>query len=172
MRIVVDGDSVAMVDTQHPEDCWPTMLGEILGAEVEVLAQPESTAEDCSKSIDKVIDKDPDFYVLQIGQWSQNHEEPGELFAAVSDAIHWAQFSGIKVILVEPPTKVSEQYQSILDALGDCGRTFRICGYVPLSQVDLKDCFIPGQTVPCHFNKLGARMVANMVVAAIYRTML
>lgn len=162
--IAVDGDSVAMMtETGVPiRHKWPFLLGEERGLPVESFARPQSTARDCAVRLWRIIAKRPRWYVLCVGQWSQNHEELPDFERYVKFAIETMLTHGIQACLVTPPVEVTD-LMPYLATLHKCQTVYRV------SVVDVyerfqreragADWFENDSTVPCHFSHLGAQNV-------------
>lgn len=164
--IVVDGDSVAMVsDTGVPsKHKWPMLLGDQRKMPVESIALAQSTARDCALRVWRVIAKRPKWYVLCIGQWSQNHEELHDFERYVRFAIEECVTHGIQVCLVTPPAEVTDLLP-YLKALHKCHTVYRI-GMVDLYE-RLRRERAPAEwfeldvSVHCHFSHAGAMNVVK-----------
>jgi hypothetical protein len=108
--IAVDGDSVAMVtETGVPiKHKWPQMLSETRGQPVETFAHAQATARDCALRIWRIAARRPKWYVLMIGQWSQNHEPLAWFDRYVRICIEEMLMRGVQVAIVTPPAEVTD----------------------------------------------------------------
>jgi hypothetical protein len=162
--IVVDGDSVAHMSAAHPLAAyrWPHLLGKSRSAPCVSLAQNRSTGRDCLLRTWKAMQHRPKWYVLLLGQWSQNHEPINEFEAnlrAVIERMHLAQIS---VCLMTPPVSVG-YLPPYLDVIRQCALIYRT-GLMDLwSHLQRSD--VTGEwwendsTVKCHFSAIGAQKV-------------
>jgi hypothetical protein len=165
MPIVVDGDSVAVVTSSGvPESQkWSALLAASRGKVVRSLAQNKSTARDCLLRMWRVFALRPSWYVLLIGQWSQNHEPLNEFKAYTRQIIESMHLRQINVCLMTPPTAVGE-LEPYLAVLRRCAAIYR-CGLMDLHRhmagAATPEWFDNNSSVPCHFSAYGAQKVVE-----------
>lgn len=159
--IAVDGDSSAMMtETGIPiKHKWPYLLGDNRGDKVECFARQKSTARDCMLRAWRVISRRPSWYVLMIGQWSQNHEHEVQFEHYVRAIIEEMHLHGVRVCLMTPPTEVTD-LDPYIRVLHRCSLIYNV-GIIDvferLRQDSADDTWFEGDSsVRCHFSHLGA----------------
>jgi len=153
---------VAVMDEKHGciEYKWPNLLGRSRGVPCVSIARNESTARDCLIRAWKVFSHLPSWYVLCLGQWSQNHEPCAEFTSNLRMLIEAMHRRSIRVCLMSAPVDLGNlsPYRA---AMADCAMIYRtgfldVYAYLSSDSVDSSWWEVDG-SVPCHFSALGAR---------------
>lgn len=163
--IVIDGDSVAIGAEGSglpPQKKWPALLGASRGLPVENYATNKATARACLLRTWKIIAKHPLWYVLLLGQWSQNHEPIEDFERDLRRIIERMNISGIRVCLMTPPVEVAD-LKPYLHVIRRCALIYRteLLDLRAYLERDLPDgtWFANDGTVLCHFSEIGALKV-------------
>jgi len=99
-EIVFDGDSVSTHFGFKPEDGWPYLVAGSSGVN---LSTYKSTAAICLARLPQAVELHPRWYVLQIGQWSHNHEPLDEFSRNVGAILTEIRARSIRACVVSPP---------------------------------------------------------------------
>lgn len=164
--IVIDGDSVAYCehDGKPIEHSWPQMMARQAGMPIKTLALHQSTSRDCLLRIRKALLNKPDWYVLCIGQWAQNHELREEFEENLRSIIEECLREMVKVCLVTYPVEVPDGFDAwgVMDELHVYYRTHMVDLLHEISESEQTDWFDGAGSVPCHFSHPGNVRVALM----------
>lgn len=173
--IVVDGDSVAVGEHEGKalDYSWPQLMAAGAGKPVKCLARHQSTAYDCLLRMPRALGYKPDWYVLQIGQWSQNHELMEDFERYTRQIIERARLAKVRVILVTPPWQLHAELDvwEVLSILRRLQRIYQVdlvdvhACFVDVgkqSEDDLRALYDGMGTVNCHLSFKGAVQVAEM----------
>lgn len=103
--IVIDGDSVA--EAVRPgvllEDTWHQRLGASRRKEVLCLAQLQSGVTECLERARAGRCDTARWYILQAGQWAQNHEPIDTFFKSLKALVSLLYEKRVRVCLTTPP---------------------------------------------------------------------
>ena len=165
--IVFDGDSVVLQGGYAitPQKCWPHLVAN--GREYKNAGVHMSTAKDCHARLPQVFELNPKWYVLQIGQWSQNHEDVSTFEHYMRQICEEMNLRSVRVVLVTPGVQILDGFNVIpfVTALEKLSRIYKT-GFVNVHQWILKS----GANLPdlvcddhskCHFNETGSELVAQ-----------
>lgn len=165
--IVFDGDSVVLQKGYgiDAEKSWPHLAAK--GIPYVNVGVHMSTAHDVHERLTGTLDFKPDWYVLQIGQWSQNHEELSTFEYFVRKICERVNLKGVGIILVTPCVQVIEgldpkPYVSVLEQLSKIYRTQFVNTYTMLEKGGPTiDSLVVDDHSKCHFNEAGAILMAE-----------
>lgn len=162
--IVFDGDSMMCQKGYGitPEHHWAHLVAD--GRTYENIGVHMSTAEDCAKRLDVALDHYPQWYVLQIGQWSQNHEPLSTFEHQVRRICEYMNLERVRTVLVSPAPQILDGFdiEPFVVILKKLALIYR-AGFVNLydamkdSQIDNLVC---NDHSKCHFNEEGHRLAA------------
>ncbi len=110
LLLVFDGDSVIVPNAfgTTEDKTWPHIVAN--GKTYQNLARHESTAAKVFTRIWQAIELHPRWYILQIGQWSQNHEVIREFEWNLRAIIEELNPRDIKVCLVTPGIQIHKRF--------------------------------------------------------------
>ena len=171
--LVVDGDSVAhgVLPETKAIQTWPYRVAEALHDGVTVLASSQSIAADCVKRLPRVYDLHPSIYLLQVGQWAQNHEPLKDFIPAIHTICWEMAVRSIGVVLISPPhqfTVLCDDFWRYVSVLRESAQAMRLGKFVDVTDVTGLQCYDnDGSSVVCHYSPAGAEEVARRIVNAI-----
>lgn len=172
--IVFDGDSVLApgIHGATPDQVWPGMVSQRLGIPHVNLAKSETTAEKSFIRVWKVLEHKPQWYVLQIGQWSSSQEPLGRFEKYLREIIEIMNLAHINVMLVSPPPTVltykfnTHPYTKILNRMADIYRVSMLnLPMQPRGTEGITWMFAKDDAL-CHFSEEGHRWVAELFMKA------
>ena len=117
MRIVIDGDSVAL---DRPDN-WPSILRTEHDLDVICLASHQAITTDILHRLNDAIKHNPEWYYLQLGQWSCNHQSYFTFRDDLSHIVAKLHGNHIKVCLMTPPPAF-KQVDWTSDVIREIGR--------------------------------------------------
>ena len=165
--IVFDGDSV--MKGERPittrEQTWPYLLAGMFKSKMVNLAGEQGTAADCRKRLSMVLEKAPESYFLQVGQWSQNHEPQQDFKRSLQELIEPLVTLRIPVVVVSPPHQFERigDFWEYFDILRTMAELYRGVEFVDVTGVNELRDFERSMGVICHFSPLGADKVARLI---------
>lgn len=166
--LVIDGDSVAVLRTQHypQEKHWHHLLAVKLGVQWVCMATNKATAQQCADRLWRAFQEStPKLYVLVIGQWSQNHEPIHAFEHAIRYIIEECHQRGTDVCLVGGTQEVwgLHRYQNVMRTLARAYRT----GFLnPIAYIK-DEHLIEDGSVHCHLNEAGSAVFADKLYDAL-----
>lgn len=160
--IVFDGDSTLVFeDFGTPEaSSWPHLLAANRGHEYMNIAKQQSTAAKCRTRLWKALSLDPDWYVLQVGQWSAANEPIDDFERHVRYIVEFSKIHAVQPCLVGPPASVqwnTEEYSFLLRRLS----TIYSVPFIELVSNSEVTWFIDDFQM-CHLNEYGCRQIADI----------
>lgn len=148
------------------EQTWPYIVACRLKSKMVNLAKEQALSEDALERLPIVLASGPSRYFLQLGQWSQNHEEPQPFMANLKRLIETLSMARIPIWLVSPPHQFARigDFWEYFDILRTLGALYRGATFVDVTGVNEMDDFESG-SVLCHYSVKGAMKVADIVYA-------
>lgn len=164
--IVFDGDSVISPTGFGiaEELTWPHLVA--AERTYTNLGKNESTAAKCLMRLWQAIELNPSWYVLQVGQWSQNHETLSEFEKNLRQICEEWNQRDVKIVLVTPPIQIEKRfnvtaYIEVLHKLSKIYKTFFVDLHQYMNAIDNPEERLINDISKCHFNPLGFSKVAE-----------
>lgn len=164
MILVVDGDSVA---DARPEN-WPAQLAARTGVVVVNISRHNSTTLDILTRLERAIDADPTWYVLQVGQWSSKNQDRRSFMRDVRYAVRTMHMAGVRVCLVTPPCGMPETRWTaeVVRAVAREFNTMLVDVHTLMREHGMTASWFVEVENRCHLSQEGALIVSQFFVDA------
>ena len=156
MRVVIDGDSVAL----YRGDNWPHHFREHYQPDFfEVLSNNSVTTLDVIERLRKVIDMTPDIYFLHLGQWASKNSDWHEFNCDMEYIVSKLHMEGIMVCLITPPPFTPDNYWTA-NSIRDIARKYNTA-LLDMHKFFIEDgvpkSWFKDEDIVSHLNETGAK---------------
>lgn len=166
--IFIDGDSLAFVaDDATARFKWPILIGEATGMTVHSEATHKATAAICLERAWKAIEREAKWYVLCVGQWSQNHEPLKDFQGNIRAIIELMHANSVKVVLMTPTRNIgcSAEYVDVMYKLAAVYHASLCDVHGRTSELPRDDPFFTNDGfVRCHPSSDGHRKICDWLL--------